>query len=141
MKEIMRIISIILSLVCFPVFFVGCTSWNGLQAAARPASAKAIIASMGQGLLGNSFDAMTPDERRRALEAEYKALEYSKVGESVDWHSKKGMAYGNVTAGQPYRVGSQNCRQYSHDFIVNDSPSSVRGSACRNPDGSWVPLI
>jgi len=95
---------------------------------------------MGQGLLGPAFDSMSRDARRRALEAEYKSLEYTKTGETVAWQAGNGAASGTVVPGQPYRVGSQNCRQYSHSFSVDGVAQTIRGSACRNPDGSWVPL-
>jgi len=86
------------------------------------------------------FAFMSRDERRRALEAEYKSLECTKASEVVVWRTGNGAAFGSVMPGQPYRVGSQNCRQYTHSFSVNGIPQTMRGSACRNPDGSWMPL-
>jgi surface antigen len=82
----------------------------------------------------------TPADRRSAIEAEYKALEYAPKGQSVSWKGRSGGVSGEVTAAQPYQVGSQNCRQYSHSFTVDGDPQTVRGTACRNEDGSWSPL-
>ncbi len=45
-----------------------------------------------------------------------------------------------VIAAQPYRVGSQDCRQYKHTVITGAEQKTGRGTACRNPDGSWTPL-
>ena len=47
---------------------------------------------------------------------------------------------GEVVAAQPYQVGSQNCRQYTHTVRIDGTPQSARGTACRNEDGSWTPL-
>jgi len=136
----MRIIAISLLFVWVSVFIAGCAKLDRSQAAGRCASEKAIIMAMRQGLLGLSFASLSRDGRRRALEAEYRSLEYAKVGEAVAWNAKNGTAFGNVVPGQPYRVGSQNCRQYSHSFTINGISRTVRGSACRNSDGSWMPL-
>lgn len=100
----------------------------------------AVLAPMGNGILGGSVAQLAASDRRVAIEAEYKALEYAPKGESVSWKGRSGRASGEVTAAQPYQVGSQNCRQYSHSFSVDGSPQTVRGTACRNDDGSWSPL-
>ncbi len=98
-----------------------------------------LLASLGNGLLGNSASQLSAVDRKKALEAEYRALEYSPAGKSVSW-SGAGSNAGEVTAAQPYQVGSQNCRQYSHNFTINGYQQTARGTACRNPDGSWTPL-
>lgn len=148
----MRIAFVTLSLLWVCIVAVRCTVSHKPQLSTTPASEKVIIMAMGQGLLGSSIDFLSKDERRHALEAEYKALEYAKAGEAVSWGAgsahREGTqagtgdkrASGSVVAGQPYQVGSQNCRQYSHSFIIGGVPRTARGSACRNPDGSWVPL-
>ncbi|CUW42851.1 outer membrane lipoprotein-related protein [Brucella vulpis] len=98
-----------------------------------------LLVSLGNGLLGNSASQLSAVDRRKALEAEYRALEYSPAGKSVLWNGA-GSNAGDVTAAQPYQVGSQNCRQYSHSFTIGGDQQTVRGTACRNPDGSWTPL-
>jgi surface antigen len=87
--------------------------------------------------LGKSLDA---SDRQPALEAEYKALEETKAGQAVAWANPATGHGGSVTAAQPYRVGSQNCRQYTHTFSLGSPSETVRGTACRNTDGSWTPL-
>jgi surface antigen len=87
--------------------------------------------------LGKSLDSA---DRQPALEAEYKALEATKAGQAVAWANASTGHGGSVTAAQPYRVGSQNCRQYTHSFSMGSPAQSVRGTACRNSDGSWTPL-
>ena len=108
--------------------------------AARPSAASAsIVAAMGGGLVGAIGPDLSDGEKRRALEAEYQALEYTQGGETVSWQS--GRVRGEVVAYQPYRVGSQDCRQYMHTLNEAGPPRSVRGTACRNPNGSWSPLV
>lgn len=100
-----------------------------------------IIGAMGGGLIGGSLGVgLDAQDRRRALEAEYRALEYTPGGQPVTWKGKSGGRSGEVVAAQPYSVGSQNCRQYIHTVYVGLEPQSARGTACRNSDGSWTPL-
>lgn len=91
----------------------------------------------GGGLIGGEFGkALSASDRQIALNAEYKSLEYGKAGEVVDWVGS-GTLMGKVKAAQPYRVGSQDCRQYSHEIVMDGAPKVARGTACRNNDGSW----
>lgn len=99
-----------------------------------------ILDELGNGLLGRNALQLSADDRRKALEAEYRALEYSDAGKAVQWRAGSNSASGDVVAAQPYQVGSQNCRQYTHNFNINDTPQTVRGTACRNANGSWTPL-
>lgn len=103
--------------------------------------ATAIIAAMAGGLIGGAIGTGLDDRQRRsALEAEYRALEYTQGGQPVSWKSPSG-PYGEVVAAQPYRVGSQDCRQYSHTVFAGGQSRNARGTACRNADGSWTPLL
>lgn len=112
----------------------------GGQTKSGGAVASAIIDEMAGGLVGGSIGAgLDGGEKRSALEAEYRALEYTPSGEVVTWRGD-GNRYGEVVAAQPYRVGSQDCRQYKHTIYSGPQPKSARGTACRNPDGSWTPL-
>jgi surface antigen len=103
--------------------------------------AATIMGAMAGGLIGgpigNGLDAR---DRRAALEAEYRALEYTASGEAVSWRGADARRYGEVVAGQPYSVGAQNCRQYSHTVFTGGQTQAARGAACRNADGSWTPL-
>lgn len=79
-------------------------------------------------------------DKRLALDAEYRALEYTQGGKPVSWKSASGDTTGDVVAAQPYRVGSQDCRQYTHTVFADGETQSAKGTACRNADGSWTPL-
>lgn len=96
----------------------------------------------GNGLLASGVGSSLGErDRRRALEAEYRALEYMQGGQTVAWTGTRGNLRGEVVAYQPYRVGSQDCRQYVHTVHAGGEPMVVRGTACRNPDGSWSPVV
>lgn len=104
----------------------------------KPSSAN-VLGAMGNGLLGSAAGRLDKADRKKALEAEYKALEYARGGDVTSWKGDDS-ASGEVVAAQPYQVGSQNCRQYTHTFTIGGAPQTARGTACRNPDGSWTPL-
>lgn len=110
-----------------------------LVSTAQETPARGIV---GGALLINSLGVeLSRREQIAALEAEYKALETAPAGEAVRWNDERSGRSGTVTAAQPYRVGSQDCRPYSHLVEEGGRARSVRGTACRNPDGSWTLLI
>ena len=81
------------------------------------------------------------EDRKRSLEAEYRALETAPSGQIVKWSGEKGGVSGEVYAAQAYEVGSQNCRQYVHKVIQGSQTVTARGTACRSDDGKWTPLV
>lgn len=83
---------------------------------------------------------MARRERVTAIGAEYRALETAPANQPVEWNDERSGHHGKVTAAQPYRVGSQDCRAYSHTVEVGGSEHDARGTACRNEDGSWTLL-
>lgn len=103
--------------------------------------AAALAAAMGGGLVGGAIGKdLDAGERRRGLEAEYRALEYGQSGQQVEWKGSAAGRSGSVVAAQPYRVGSQDCRQYTHTVTIGGQSQTARGTACRNADGSWTTL-
>jgi surface antigen len=84
---------------------------------------------------------LSRSDRRKALESEYQALEASDAGQIVAWESDRPGVNGRVYAGQPYTVGSQHCRQYTHTIDINGDVTTGRGTACRNENGNWTPLL
>ncbi|PSH57546.1 MULTISPECIES: RT0821/Lpp0805 family surface protein [Phyllobacterium] len=126
----------------------GCSTTSGSKAGgalssltggSKQAAPSGVLAALGNGLIGNNAS-LDASDRKRALQAEYQALEYSPAGKTVEWKNASGSRSGEVVAAQPYQVGSQNCRQYTHTVRVDGTPQSARGTACRNEDGSWTPL-
>lgn len=119
----------------------GSSALVGSFAETSRVSRKAASGPVGNGLIAAYQGArLAAGDRRLALEAEYQALEYTQAGEPVSWTGTDGGVKGQVIAYQPYRVGSQDCRQYQHVLQDGGSPQTFLGAACRNEDGSWSPL-
>jgi surface antigen len=122
----------------------GCstTGSNGtgvsLFSSAKPPASATFISALDGGIVERTGVKLSDNDKQRALEAEYRALESSPLGQSVVWKGRN--ASGEVVAAAPYQVGSQNCRQYTHTVTVDDKPTMARGAACRNDDGTWTPL-
>lgn len=127
------------TILAAPLLLAGC-NLTGRDATLTP-TANAGKLGMTGGLAGYTVGkALSEADRRLALQAEYKALEHTQSGRPVSWKSAKGDPSGDVVAAQPYRVGSQDCRQYSHTVFDSGATQTARGTACRNTDGTWTPL-
>lgn len=109
-----------------------------LFSSSKPPASATFITALEGGIVGRTGIKLSDSDRQRALEAEYRALESSPLGQSVVWKGRD--ASGEVVAAAPYQVGSQNCRQYTHTVTINGKPTLARGAACRNDDGTWSPL-
>lgn len=109
--------------------------------ATRNVDSATIMKSMDGGLIGGSIGTgLSADAKARALEAEYRALEYSQAGQKVAWTGDSASVHGEAAAAQAYRVGSQDCRQFTQTVYRDGQQRIARGTACRNADGSWTPL-
>jgi surface antigen len=90
------------------------------------------------GLIGNQIGAALDDEdRRRAYAAQMQALETGPSGAPVAWRNPDSGRYGNIVPGPAYQAGGGMCRQYTHTIYIGGRPQTQRGTACRNPDGTW----
>lgn len=101
---------------------------------------KAASSTVSGGLVSQTGVELSRSELASAIAAEQRALESGQAGQPINWQGSEPGRGGAVIAAQPYRVGSQDCRPYSHVVNVGGPARSVRGTACRNPDGSWVLL-
>lgn len=119
----------------------GCTTMQpsgGIAALVDPAPG--LDAKMQGGLAnGTTAEGLGRSELRLALAAEYNALEFGQSGKPIRWDGGSGRS-GEVVPAQPYRVGTQDCRQYMHNLTVSGQTRTVKGTACRNADGSWTTL-
>lgn len=96
------------------------------------------LSALQGGIVARSGLQLSGADSKRALEAEYRALEEAAAGQSIAW--KGSGASGTVVAAAPYQVGAQNCRQYRHTLDAAGKQALARGTACRNADGTWTPL-
>jgi surface antigen len=104
-------------------------------------AAGTVIGAAVGGLIGNRIGASLDDEdRRRAYAAQMQALETGPSGAPVPWRNPDDGRYGNVVPGPAYQANGATCRQYTETIYVDGNPQIARGTACRNPDGTWTAL-
>jgi surface antigen len=90
------------------------------------------------GIVGSEIGkALDDNDRRVAAEAELAALERGNSGVAQPWRNPDSGHYGMVVPGKPYKRSAQDCRDYTHTIYIDAKPQTMRGTACRNPDGTW----
>lgn len=100
-------------------------------------AATAIGAVIG-GIVGSEIGrSMDQQDRMLAQQAEYDALERGQSGMARQWRNPDNGHYGEVIPTRPYKRGSADCRDYTHKIYVNGQPQAMKGTACRNADGTW----
>jgi surface antigen len=93
------------------------------------------------GVAGSAIGASLDEkDRQRAYAAEMQALENGSPGAPVGWRSEHTTYHGTVVPGPYYYSGGMRCRAYSHTVYIGGRPQAMRGTACRNPDGSWTAI-
>jgi surface antigen len=103
--------------------------------------AGATIGGLLGGLIGNRIGASLDEEdQQRAYAAQMEALEHGKSGAPVSWRNPDDGRYGTVVPGPAYVQAGRNCRAFTHTIYIDGVPQTARGTACRNPDGTWTPL-
>jgi surface antigen len=114
---------------------------NAIGGSAGNRLAGTLIGAAAGGLIGNRIGASIDDEdRRRAYAAQMQALETGPSGAPVAWRNPDTGRYGNVVPGPAYQTNGATCRQYTHTVYIDGTPQTQRGTACRNPDGTWTAL-
>ena len=103
--------------------------------------AGALIGAGIGGLVGNRIGAALDDEdKQRAYAAQMDALERSPSGAPVSWKNPDSGRYGTIVPGPAYVDRGHNCRSFTHTIYIDGRPETARGTACRNPDGTWTSL-
>lgn len=93
------------------------------------------------GLIGNRIGAALDEEdKKRAYAAQRQALESGPSGAPVAWRNPDSGRYGSIVPGPAYQQQGLTCRPYTHTIYIDGRPQVARGSACRNPDGTWQPV-
>ncbi len=96
--------------------------------------AGAVVGGIVGSEIGRGLDAR---DRQLAQEAEFDALERGPSGVSRQWRNPDNGRYGDVVPGRPYKRSNVDCRDYTHTVYIDGRPRTMRGTACRNPDGTW----
>jgi len=103
--------------------------------------AGAAVGGLLGGLIGNRIGAALDEEdQRRAYAAQEAALENGQSGVATSWRNPDSGRYGAVIPGPSYQEAGHTCRSYTHTIYIDGKPQTARGTACRNPDGTWGPL-
>jgi surface antigen len=113
---------------------VGNSIGKGRQGSALATVAGAVVGGIVGSQVGKSLDER---DRRLAQEAEYDALERGPSGVSRQWRDPDTGHYGEIVPSRPYKRGVADCRDYTHTIYIDGRPQQMRGTACRNPDGTW----
>lgn len=123
---------------------VGATAGGLIGSTIGSGSGRVVATAIGiaaGGLIGNRIGAaLDEQDRRRAMEAEYRALQYGPPEAPVVWRSPDSNVYGEVVPGNAYQRGGYDCRDYTHTVYIDGRPEVARGTACRQPDGTWSPV-
>ncbi len=91
------------------------------------------------GLIGNRVGAsMDEQDRQYAYEAQMNAFDQGAPGAPVSWRNPNSGRYGNIVPGPVYVQRGNRCRTFTHTVYINGQPTIDRGTACRNPDGTWT---
>jgi surface antigen len=81
--------------------------------------------------IGRSLD--RTDEMRAQ-----QVLEYNRTDQPASWHNPDTGAEVTMVPVRTYRSsGGEYCREYSTDIYVEGRREEGRGTACRQPDGTW----
>lgn len=103
--------------------------------------AGAAIGGLVGGLIGNRIGAsLDEQDKKLAYQAEVNALERGQSGAPVAWRNPDSGRYGSVVPGPAYVDRGRNCRAYTETIYIDGRPQTARGTACRNPDGTWTPI-
>jgi len=131
------------------VFLVGCAnsrasvgnvSGSQFEGARKQKVTGTLADELSVGILGGKLGSdLSSLSRKKALEAEYKALETGRSGNPVNWEGSEGTS-GKIVPQQPYQVGNSDCRRYAHTITQDGSTATGTGTACRDERGAWIPL-
>ncbi|GAA0784047.1 hypothetical protein GCM10009077_34700 [Roseibium denhamense] len=89
-------------------------------------------------LVNNEFgDALNPSDRRAAENAQNRALRARGVGVSVAWQNDRTGRSGQVRPGPVYRVNDTECREFTHQMVLQGRTLQARGTACEVARGKW----
>ena len=103
--------------------------------------AGAVAGAAAGGMLGSAIGAsLDARDRERAYAAQMQAVESGEPGAPVGWRSPDSGRHGTIVPGPPYQANGFTCREFTHTVYVDGRPQTARGTACRNPDGTWTPV-
>lgn len=102
-------------------------------------AAGTIIGAVVGGIVGSEIGrSMDRQDRILARQAEMDAWERGEPGRPYRWDNRENGRYGEIVSGPVYHRGPSNCRDFTHTIYIDGRPQAMRGTACRNSDGTWT---
>ena len=95
----------------------------------------AIVAGTIGGALIGGHIGQKMDEADRIKAAQ--VLETAPTGQSSTWKNPDNGNQYSVTPTRTYEADAAPCRDYTVNATVDGKPETVKGSACRQSDGTW----
>ena len=96
-------------------------------------AAVAAGALVGAYLGGNVGRSMDENDRAKTQHT----LEAAPTGQPTSWQNPDNGNRYNVTPTRTYEDAGRPCREYTTEAWIDGKRETVRGTACREPDGSW----
>ncbi len=86
--------------------------------------------------IGRSLD--RADRMAMGQNAQY-SLEYTRTNETTSWRNPDSGNSGSLTPVRTYQQGAeQYCREYRQTVDIAGQQQQAYGTACRQPDGTWM---
>lgn len=96
-------------------------------------AATAAGALLGAYLGGNVGRTMDEVDRAKT----HRTLEGTPTGQTTSWQNPDSGHTYQVTPTRTYEQDSRPCRDYTTEAWIDGRRETVRGTACREPDGTW----
>src|SRR5438045_3376549 len=91
------------------------------------------------GIVGNEIGrSLDQRDRELARQAEFDAWERGAPRQPVRWRNPDNGRYGEIIVEDYHYRGGAQCRDFVHRVWIDGRPQAMRGTACRNPDGTWT---
>jgi surface antigen len=83
--------------------------------------------------LGRRFG---PADQAQASDAEERAVA---ANQTITWNNPQSGNSGSIQPTRTYQdqASGQTCRDYTHTVVIDGKTQAARGTACRQPDGTW----
>ncbi len=93
------------------------------------------------GFLGNKVGkSLDCQDQQYHYDTTQNALETQKIGETSNWVNPDSGHSGEVTPTRTYTLEGQPCRDFTQTIYLEGEVEEIKGTACRQDDGTWKPV-
>lgn len=97
-------------------------------------TAAIIAGTLAGGLIGGAIGQSMDEVDRMKMQ---NSLERSPTGSPSSWRNPDTGNHYSVTPTRTYETSGGVCRDYTTSATIDGRPETVRGTACRQPNGEW----